>query len=174
MKAKDLIELLKHFPEADVVIDSYNGCDDEYYHVDNIVYHENSIACGEDIRTSDKPNAGLITFVLGASTLYDCLPFEISPKETEIHANWGAAVEYCNDLNIDGKIGWRLPSKDELNMIYNSNHDFVKDTPDACYWSSTEYKYNNENAWFQQFSSGNRRECPKSLGGNLVRAIRDI
>ena len=44
--------------------------------------------------------------------------FEIAPKEIEIQANWDDAKLYCFSLTIDGKVGWRLPTKDELNQIY--------------------------------------------------------
>jgi hypothetical protein len=50
--------------------------------------------------------------------------FEIAPKSTEIQTNWEEARMYCFSLNIDGKIGWRLPTKAELNEIYQSENDF--------------------------------------------------
>ena len=39
---------------------------------------------------------------------------EIAPKSAEIKSNWADARLYCFALNIDGKIGWRLPTKKEL------------------------------------------------------------
>lgn len=91
--------------------------------------------------------------------------FEIAPKETEIHANWYDAKLYCFALNIDGKTGWRLPTKEELNEIYESENDFAN----VWYWSSTES--NGHNAWFQYFNSGYQYSYGKT-SGNYVRAVR--
>jgi hypothetical protein len=35
---------------------------------------------------------------------------EIAPKEYRIKSTYNEAVLYCFQLNIDGKIGWRLPT----------------------------------------------------------------
>jgi formylglycine-generating enzyme required for sulfatase activity len=94
--------------------------------------------------------------------------FEIAPKSTEIQANWYDAKLYCFSLNIDGKTGWRLPTKEELDEIYESENDFI----DAYYWSSTEY--NGSSAWGQTFSAGTQYSDGKYNGGYYVRAIRSI
>jgi hypothetical protein len=47
---------------------------------------------------------------------------EIAPKEYWIQCTYEEAVLYCFTLDIDGKIGWRLPKKDE-NIIYESSDD---------------------------------------------------
>ena len=95
--------------------------------------------------------------------------FEIAPKSTEIKANWDDARLYCFALNIDGKTGWRLPTKEELNEIYESVNDFEK----AWYWSSTEY--NGGNAWGQDMSNGYQNNGGnKNYGVTYVRAIRSI
>ena len=94
--------------------------------------------------------------------------FEIAPKSTEIQASWYEARMYCFSLNIDGKIGWRLPTKEELNEIYLSENDFEK----RWYWSSTEYLGNG--AWVQYFGDGDQGNFGKSSGGFYVRAIRSI
>jgi hypothetical protein len=91
--------------------------------------------------------------------------FEIAPKSTEIQANWDDAKLYCFSLNIDGKTGWRLPTKEELNEIYQSKNDFV-----GYYWSSTEYSGNS--AWGQGFFDGYQGDDGKNVGGYYVRAIR--
>jgi hypothetical protein len=94
--------------------------------------------------------------------------FEIAPKETEIQANWDDARLYCLSLNIDGKTDWRLPTKDELNEIYESKNNFEK----SYYWSSTEN--NVGSAWIQHFTSGGQYYNGKSSGNHYVRAIRTI
>jgi hypothetical protein len=94
---------------------------------------------------------------------------EIAPKSTEILATWNDARLYCFSLIIDDKTGWRLPTKDELNEIYESENDFEK----RWYWSSTEY--NGLYAWSQNMNGG-----IKGYGGDknyavaYVRAIRSI
>lgn len=94
--------------------------------------------------------------------------FEIAPKETEIRANWDNARLYCTFLEVDGKRGWQLPTKEELNEIYNSDNDFEK----VWYWSSTEN--NGSNAWVQYFNLGSQGYDYKGNGGYYVRAIRDL
>jgi hypothetical protein len=94
--------------------------------------------------------------------------FEIAPKSTEIRANWYDARLYCFALNIDGKTGWRLPTKDELNEIYQSKNDLEEE----WYWSSTEC--NDDNAWGQCFYGGAHSDGDKNYGDIYVRAVRDI
>ena len=91
---------------------------------------------------------------------------EIAPKSTEIQANWDDARLYCFSLNIEGKTGWRLPTKEELNKIYESDNDFVGN----YYWSSTEG--NGGDAWSQYFGNGYQSNNGKGNGGYYVRAIR--
>ena len=94
--------------------------------------------------------------------------FEIAPKSTEIKASWDDARMYCFSLNIDGKTGWRLPSKEELKSIHQSA---VSDYELDLYWSSREYKDNS--AWFQSFSTGGHGYTRKD-DYVWVRAIRDL
>jgi hypothetical protein len=94
--------------------------------------------------------------------------FEIAPKETEIQATWDDAKLYCFALNIDGTTGWRLPTKDELNEIYESVNDFEK----AWYWSSTEGI--GGTACLQDMSGGYKGGNLKDNGGYWVRAVRDL
>ena len=96
--------------------------------------------------------------------------FEIAPKETEIVSNWDDANLYCFSLNIDGKTGWRLPTKDELNQIYESENDFRKEW--EWYWSSTEA--NGSRAWLQYFSNGYQYSYGKNYGRFHVRAVRNL
>jgi hypothetical protein len=38
---------------------------------------------------------------------------EIAPIDRELRLSYEEAIMYCFLLNIDGKTGWRLPTKDE-------------------------------------------------------------
>lgn len=95
--------------------------------------------------------------------------FEIAPKSTEIiRSIWDDARLYCFVLNVDGKTGWRLPTKEELNEIYESENDFEM----WSYWSSTE---NGSNiAWAQYFGNGYQYDVIKNVRYFYFRAIRDI
>ena len=93
--------------------------------------------------------------------------FEIAPKSTEVILNWDDARLYCFALNIDGKTGWRLPTKEELFAIYQSRNDFVE----SYYWSSAEF--NTSNAWRQNFVNGSQLTNGK-FNSYCVRAIRSV
>ena len=80
--------------------------------------------------------------------------------------NWKEAVEACKKLGT----GWRLPTKDELYILYK-NREEIGGFANSYYWSSTED--DNSNAWIQTFSSGyqfnNYNDSP-----NRVRVVRDF
>jgi hypothetical protein len=94
--------------------------------------------------------------------------FEIAPKWTEETNTFKRAVSYVNSLEIDGKTGWRLPTKEELIDIYNSDNDFTI----WYYMSSTED--GGDYAYCHDFSSGGGYMLPKNYGGFSIRAVRDI
>ena len=102
--------------------------------------------------------------------------FEIAPKSTEMRANWYDAKQHCETLTIDGKSDWRLPTREELNAIHESENDF-----DAIgYWSSTEDETNKDYVFFQYFrdntyyDDGFCHPDMKQVEFYSVRAIRDL
>ena len=67
---------------------------------------------------------------------------------------------------------WFLPSKDELNLLYQNLGKRVllsNTTNDNYYWSSSQY--NNSYAWYQSFSDGLQYGSYKNYTGS-VRAVR--
>lgn len=82
---------------------------------------------------------------------------EVAEKDFPIEMNWEDAKKECENL---GK-GWRLPTKDELNILYQ-NKDNIGGFANYYYWSSTENKY---------FDSGGQDYYGKYVKCN-VRAVR--
>ena len=78
--------------------------------------------------------------------------------------SWDEAKIACKKLGP----GWRLPTKDELNMLYK-NKEEIGGFAYNSYWSSTEL--NNFVAWAQYFGSGLQGGANKN-GNYYVRAVR--
>ena len=91
----------------------------------------------------------------------------------------GRAGQLCVTLNINGYNDWFLPSKDELNLLYENLHtidigDFGKGINDDwvinwIYWSSSQN--GSYSAWYQLFTNGVHDHVTKN-GSGRVRAIR--
>lgn len=94
--------------------------------------------------------------------------FEVYPEELDEH-NWENAKKVCEDLGD----GWRLPTREELHLMWLHRKNIGGFT-DNYYWSSTEYnKYNNNNAWMQYFGNGSQFYGYKNYKSS-VRAVRDL
>jgi hypothetical protein len=93
------------------------------------------------------------------------MKFEIAPKSTEIQANWETAKAYCDVMNTAGQPVWRLPNKEELDLIFHSNNDFENTW---YYWST-----DNDLPANQNFHNGYQFSDSKNCEF-WVRAIRDL
>jgi hypothetical protein len=80
---------------------------------------------------------------------------------------WEEAKKACKNLGD----GWRLPSKDELNLLYE-NKEKIGGFAKRYYWSSTEYGDNK--AWRQTFNSGYANEGYGKNFTYFVRAVRTL
>ena len=84
--------------------------------------------------------------------------------------DWNSAKQLCDNYNEGGFSDWRLPTKDELQLIYFLLHRRkIGGFADGNYWSSTEA--NPSIAWGQYFYSGRQRSGSKSTECS-VRAVR--
>jgi hypothetical protein len=88
----------------------------------------------------------------------------------------GTAAQLCDALSYGGYDDWFLPSKDELNAIWDNLVDDgtgansgVGGFAEDGYWSSSEYDSNL--AWYQLFSSGGQGGYYK-YNSDRVRAVR--
>lgn len=59
---------------------------------------------------------------------------ELEPYWSERELSWYDANRYCMQLNIDGKRGWRLPTRKELLDITSI---LIHDLRDINYWTIT-------------------------------------
>jgi hypothetical protein len=71
---------------------------------------------------------------------------EVSPKEYQKSMAWSDARVYCFTLDIDGKVGWRLPTIKELIKLHNGLTKSNKyNLPRDYHWSG-ELRH-SDTAW---------------------------
>lgn len=82
------------------------------------------------------------------------------------------AAKICRDYKGGGYDGWFLPSKDQLNLLYQNRH-LLDNFAEEIYWSSTEYDIGS--AWVQDFTNGDQYLDNTSDRANVhTRAIREF
>jgi len=91
--------------------------------------------------------------------------FEITRNDL-FSMNWDDAKRVCESL---GK-GWRLPTKDELNLIYK-NKNIIGNYSNS-YWGSDEY--DSDHAWSKGFFNGFRDGYFDKSNLIYVRAVKTI
>jgi uncharacterized repeat protein (TIGR02543 family) len=81
------------------------------------------------------------------------------------------AADVCAILSLGGYSDWFLPSKDELNLMYENLKLFgIGGFTDGHYWSSSEY--NAGLAWSQDFYDGGQDDFNDKSFTYRVRAVR--
>jgi len=91
----------------------------------------------------------------------------VSTKEVG-NVNWEKAQKICAAYKVGNTGGWRLPSKDELNIIYQ-NRKHLGNYTKGNYWSATEEGKNS--AVTINFANGNQTKSNKQ-SDFAVRAVR--
>jgi len=87
-------------------------------------------------------------------------PLYARPEDAPVTMTWQQASKYASRLDASGHRDWRVPTKGELNVLYeNRNKGGLKGTfnetgaqLDGWYWSSTPSPLNF--LWAQRFSDG--------------------
>jgi hypothetical protein len=90
--------------------------------------------------------------------------FEVMTKDLG-RMNWYDAKKACADLGD----GWRLPTKEELKILYENKDKIGGFAKYGYWWSSTEFV--TDLAWGQYFGSGDQFTNGKYATG-YVRAVR--
>jgi len=97
---------------------------------------------------------------------------EAAPVDKEFRSNWNNANQQCTQLNINGFTGWRLPTREELDLMYkNLKQKGLGGFDNNWYWSSSQE--DNANAWRQNFDNG-RQSANLKRDPNRVRAVRSF
>ena len=78
------------------------------------------------------------------------------------------AFEWVEAVDYAGFVDWRLPTKDELEDLYDTGRSYISYTSDF-YWSATEY--NASNAYVVSFYNGAVHDYSKA-NTYYVRAVR--
>lgn len=93
-------------------------------------------------------------------------------------ADWDEASSYCENLVLDSRSDWRLPTRIELATVVDYGGIFpaidVYLFPDNSfhdYWASTEYAGASTSAWYVDFTEGAVSYMPKASAAD-VRCMR--
>jgi len=119
--------------------------------------------------------AGLIGPAGGEIIVVDGKKLEVAPVFTEFMAHWSDAIARCKSLKVNGIGGWHLPTKEELDAMYQQLHkQGLGGFSDSWYWSSSEYGiYEAYEAWDHNFDDGHQLLNAKRYRLS-VRAVREL
>jgi len=102
--------------------------------------------------------------------------FEVAQNDFPNKMNWDDAKKQCENLGS----GWRLPTKDELNNMFN-NKEKISGFSISFYWSSSEKLdlYGKSVAWGQNFfgngdANDGGKNYPQSVRAVRTRTLIDI
>lgn len=99
---------------------------------------------------------------------------EIAQNDFAWEMNFDEAQKVCEKL---GK-GWRLPTKDELNIIYKNKlllRAKVNKYSNAPYWTSTKFnEYSSDYYWYLNMENGKFEAYTDKSAWFRVRAVRDL
>jgi len=104
-------------------------------------------------------------------------PIYTTPKDAPGIYSLEQAGSYCADLRAGDHDDWRMPTKGELNVLYNNRaaiagFDESGSDPGGWYWSSSPIQPPYIGAWDQRFSDG-RQSRAIDYAGNALRCVRD-
>lgn len=91
---------------------------------------------------------------MGDGTIIDAHAALMWQKATAGPMDWSDAMSYASDLSLGGNSNWRLPTKEELEGLFNSECKKLMDVQSTRYWSSTPHDVYTVTAWGVDFPSG--------------------
>ncbi len=95
---------------------------------------------------------------------------------------WREGKRYCEDLVANGRDDWTLPTRSQLNALYQNKDTgaFAGTFNDSAggstfahwYWASEEHANNSSSVWTQPFTDGDGGWIPKVSLDLSVRCVR--
>ena len=107
------------------------------------------------------PGGGIVFYVEGTRA------YEVTANLGSY--NWETAQKVAKDYRGGGYDDWYLPTKSELNLVYQNLKKTGKIQDDTWHWSSSQY--GNDYSWTQRFSDGDQDDFYKDYTVS-VRAVR--
>ena len=116
------------------------------------------------------PDSGIVFYVddSGKRGLAAWPHDEQNERRTDVADNFYFSVSVH-----DRGLGWRLPFKNELNMLY-IQRDIVGGFIDDTYWSSNLAGLGGASWWVQDFSDGSLNIFELGIDGARARAVREF
>jgi hypothetical protein len=110
----------------------------------------------QNLKIGDAYAGGIVFYIDPASAGHGLV---CAPHDQGERVEWDEANALCKALQLSGYSDWRLPAKDELNLMYINLHkrglgglDALGGFTSNYYWSSDRYDANN--MWFRYFGVG--------------------
>ena len=102
-------------------------------------------------------------------------PMYAAPADAPLTMKWKEAIKYASELDAHGHRDWRLPTKGELNLLFNNRaaiggFNVSCSYPAGWYWSGTPY--GEWGAWDQRFSDGIQGNYSSRVSHSSVRCVR--
>jgi hypothetical protein len=116
-----------------------------------------------EYKIGDRGPGGGLVFSVGEDQYMEC-------SMALVKYSWSSAANAVKNFKGGGFSDWKLPSKEELDLIYqNLRKNNLGNLGDNWHWSSSEFS--NFHAWAQKFSSGLQGSHDRSYTYS-VRAVR--
>jgi hypothetical protein len=101
-------------------------------------------------------------------------PMYTTPADAPLTMKWKQAMEYAARLDAHGHQDWRVPAKDELNVLFKNRaaiggFDVTGSIPAGWYWSWSED--GTFTAWAQRFRYGHQ-EWDFKFDAQSLRCVR--
>ena len=137
--------------------------------IDNLGDHSGLPPAWDKTLPADNPggpcpsNSSRFTCVMGGAAVRDNetgLVWEQSPSTSLF--TWSSAQSHCNALAVSNRIGWRLPTLQELGSLVDrsqsnpalpAGHPF-SNVQSSTYWSATTFASDASSAWTVNFIVG--------------------
>src|SRR5437879_2624483 len=91
-------------------------------------------------------------------------PMYAALADPSLTMTFNQAQEYAANLDAHGHQDWRVPTKAELNVLFNNlaaigGFNLTGAYPGSWYWSAS--RYDGWTAWAQRFSDGSPANYPR-------------